>query len=339
MGLRMNEMYLPSRQYKNADYCIFKDENFVKASSESLAPFLKGDASIRQCIGDRDRLFVYIDRPYRLIELDDQGEFVGEVRTFSELEDFAYGTVAVNDSSIFVEDYRGPPNTFSWKLKEKSNWEEENVDNIKLYIFSRDAYRLIEMGKLKYGVGGLCFDKTGHLFGLCNKLYGEYADTLKIVELSRKNNEQLADNPPRNNQWAMRDLFEIRHYQIRPLIKTPDGDVWHYNADKNRAYCLTRDGEADLISHEKQHELRSSESFIFLEDFVVCKIHEYIGEKVPYKEKLIFKAESYEEQARTIFHETPILNYIGFEFEPLQDNSFVVNLNNETLIKFRIEPV
>jgi len=123
------------------------------------------------------------------------------------------------------------------------------------------------------------------------------------------------------------------------LIKTPDGDIWHYNANKNRAYCLTRDGEADLNSHEKQHKLRGSNSFIFLEDFVVCRIHEYIGEKVPYNERLIFKAESYEEQARTIFYETPVLDRTGFEIEPLQNNSFLINTNSKTLIKFRIEPI
>jgi len=60
----------------------------------------------------------------------------------------------------------------------------------------------------------LCFDKTGRLFGLCNKPYGKYNDAIKIVELSREHKEQLTNDYPRNTKWVMRDMFEIGRYQI-----------------------------------------------------------------------------------------------------------------------------
>lgn len=345
---RMNEIYTPSKVYaKNRRYGFIVDIDFMKNSTKALKPFLKKRSfNIRQCVTDGERIFAYIvddkNHNYRsLVEMDNNGKFVNELEEFSRLEDFEYGTIAVNDSFIAIEDFRGPPNLYIGGLGPKY---EQFINEIKLYLFSRDNGNLVESGNLKYSVSNLTFDNKGRLFGMCNKLYGEWGDILRIVELKRKKNgknlEGVLDDSPLKTKWTMNKLYKIKNWQSSPLIKTPEGEVLHYNSQKNKAYWIKNNKKGKLDSHEERNNLRSANRFVFLDDFIVCLIHEYRGKRPPYKNKLIFKGETYEKNPQHFFYETPVFNNsVGWVFEPLNNNSFIVNVGHDTLTKFRIESI
>lgn len=354
----MNNTYLPGCQYRHNEFHFVEDTNFFENSIRSLRPYLKPrsktepSSEIRQCVTDKDKIFTYLDRPSRLIELNNKGEFIQELGFFSGMRGFAYGSIVLNDSTMIIEDYRGPSNSYTWPLKKPEvGFREQYVNERRLYLFNRENnFKLEEIGVLKYSAGGLVLTNNGRLFGFSNKLYPtevkikgktyQEFNEMHVVELKRKKElspDSLEDecssdfishtNPkPKIYYWTEEKLFTTNYFQIKPLIKTPNDHVFYYNIKNKKTNYLTKNEEGSLDPQEKTDMLRSANRFVFLEDFVVCLIHENHGENVPYKEKIIFKGENYSEQPEHFFYSTEIAGQCaGRVFEPLQNNTFIID--------------
>lgn len=356
----MNSTYLPDCQYEHGEFHFVEDTNFFENSIKSLRPYLKpksrteSSSEIRQCVTDKDRIFAYLDRPNMLIELNDKGEFIRKLEFFSQMHGcgFAYGSMALNDSTMIIEDYRGPPNLYMWPIdKPEFAFREQYVNEVRLYLFNRkDNFKLEEIGVLKHSVGELVLTNSGRLFGFSNKLYPRKVeikgkthqtfDEMHIIELTR--NKELSPNSledecscnlvshtnpkPKAYYWTEQELFVTDHFRIQPLIKTLDSHVFYYDTKNKKTNYLTKNQEGCLNPQEKTDRFRTANRFVFLEDFVVCLIHEYHGENTPYKEKIILKGEDYGEQPKHFFYSTEIAGQsIGRIFEPLLNNTFIID--------------
>lgn len=334
-------------------HIFFEDDMFNRSVKKALRPYVR-NGRIVQLDTTIDRLFVHVaeefSNPYclgkqTLHEFTHSGVQIAVHDYFSKIPSYTCGSISVNNTHIFIFDSKAPANLYVGNSLNKL--EELAVGQRRLYIISRNSGKLEEVGLLVYPVSNLTADNDGRLYGMCGK-------TWDIVKLVRQKvlEESSVDNSVVQTSFDMVPNLKLSFFGVQkifdkqkswvlePLMRTLDDHIILYDRhDKSvRGVNCEVPEELYLDADEKENMLRSASDFVFLKNFMVCKIYEYFGSSPPYRKQLSFKGIAYASDEIFTYKTKLMKHTFAFgSMRPLLGDSFVQQWDNRTIKKIDIK--